>query len=231
MKRAVLTVLLASATLAVAAPALAGTQDGAVLALHRTALAKKASLTCSGDVDPITTNTPCSAFVTTGPLLEAVNVYLVVANAQSTAGIAGLSCGITYDATGTSGVDIFGWTLCSDLEFPNMGWPAAGSGNRITWSAGTNCQRTEVGGEGVQAIAGAFYVYAYSSDDLELTANTAITPDELQVADCATAVTNVMEGGIVSFGLNSGCNPCIDECIIVPVESTTWGKIKTIGGE
>ena len=75
-------------------------------------------------------------------------------------------------------MDVFGWYLCADLEFTNGGdngeWPAAGGGNRMTWVMTTNCQQHIIAGyesEGVHAIAGAFYIYAYDEDLLYVQPN------------------------------------------------------------
>jgi hypothetical protein len=95
-----------------------------------------------------------------------------VAQGDAVSGVGGLQCGITYDPAAHAGVDVFNWTLCASLEFPSSGpngaWPAAGSGNLITWDGAFRCQRTQPDGSGVVAAAGYFYCAAYSTDRLEL---------------------------------------------------------------
>jgi hypothetical protein len=174
----------------------------------------------------------------TWPIESGADVYLVVARAYPGPGIAGVSCGISYNATVGAGVDVLGWTLCADLEFTNAGpngeWPASRGGSRINWVSTTNCQRTVINPDGVHAIAGAFYVYAYSMDTFLVTANPNVAiPYELAVADCAASVTYLREGDLhlpaanawLGFG-DIGYDPCAGATPI-PVRRTTWGGIKT----
>ena len=213
-----------------AVPAFAGSQEDAVIALHAKPHAEKALNICPGgdaSEDPNTQGLACSDYDVAAPANESVDVYLVVAKGSSQAGIAGLSCGIRYDAD----ISMFGWTLCSDLEFssrdPNPTWPASGSANRITWTASTNCQRTEFGEDGAHAVAGSFYIYAYGDGIFDITTNNTVQSGaELQVADCASAESNILEAASVGFGTLGGCNPCLDDCV-VPVVPVTWGKIKS----
>ena len=227
MKRALILIALAGLTAVLAAPAMAGTHDNAVVALHIQARAKKPTLICFEE-SPNAKGVACSQFTLTGGLDTAYDVYLMIARGDSTTnGLAGLSCGIRYNES----VSMFGWELCSDLEFPNGGWPNSEAGNRITWSPLSNCQRTEVGDEGTQTAAGAFYVFAYGAGNMFITKNENLVIPELAVADCNAAETQleVTRGGIVAFGDASvaPCNPCLMECMGVPVEPTTWGKLKT----
>lgn len=234
-----LTIALAVAvTLLAGAPASAdsGTQPQAVIALHAVEYAYPAPQGTPCDAGKPTI--PCRNYRVTWPLLSGADVYLVVARAYPGPGIAGVSCGISYNATVGAGVDVLGWTLCADLEFTNSGlngeWPASGGGSRITWVSTTNCQRTVIDPDGVHAIAGAFYVYAYSMDLFQVTANTNLAgPYELAVADCAASVTYLKEGDLhlratnawLGFG-DIGYNPCVGATTI-PVDRTTWGQLKT----
>lgn len=214
-----------------AVPATAGTQDNAVISLHVKSHAVKAIEVCT-TANPNTNLVPCSQYVLTGGLSTALDAYLVVANAAAGAGIGGLSCGIEYNGNTGEGVGVFAWTLCADLEFKNSGpdgeWPQSHGGNRITFETTTNCQRVEIGGEGVHAVAGAFYVYAYGDDTFRVTPNRNLVNPELAVADCAASETQLDTTGTKSataaFGAATGAfNPCQG----VPVETTTWGKIKS----
>ena len=205
--------------------ALAGSQDLAVVALHEKVHSLKSTVICpglAGSVDPNTAGISCADYsVDNAPLLSGRDVYLVVARGNAAAGIAGLSCGITY----TANVAMYGFQLCSDLQFPNGGWPADGGGNRITWAASSNCQETTIGAEGVHAIAGSFYVYAYGDGSIEVTPNNNLVIPEFRVADCSAAESSVsIGGGRVGFGGVTGFNPC--QLPPVPVEQTSWGRIK-----
>ena len=228
MKR-VLTIAVLTAAVCVAFAGVtfaAGTQDGSVVALHAKAHALKNY--CLAPNAPLIA---CSQFTKTWPVGSSSDVYLIVAKAQQAPGVAGVSCGIMYNPAIGGGVDVYQTYLCADLEFTNAGaygeWPRAGGGNRITWVSTTNCQRTLYGTEGVQAVAEAFYVYAYSPDMFSVTPNNnLVSGPELAVADCAASTTYLPLtgfGGAIGFG-QPGYNPCTD---MVPVEPATWGKIKS----
>jgi hypothetical protein len=178
---------------------------------------------------------PCREYRVTWPVGSSADVYLVAARGYPDPGIAALSCGIEYDPQPQRGVDMFGWTLCADMEFTNAGahgeWPASGGGNRIVWSALDACQRTVIHPDGVHAIAGAFYVYAYSPDRFCVTSNANILGGpELAVADCSAQVTYIstymMFDACIGFGGVSVDNPC-KWTVPIPVDRTTWGGIKT----
>ncbi len=231
MKRAL---ILTAAACMVGSVAFAGTQDDAVVALHDTVPAKKATNTCAiippatAPEDPVTLGIPCSNFNTdqvVAPAATARSVYLVVAKADPAAGVAGVSCGILT----SGGVGSFGFTLCADLDFPNGGWPSSGGGDRITWAAATNCQNTVVGADGAHAVAGSFYIYSYGGDgEVCVTANNGI-PEPIKVADCAASESTVnLGGGKVGYGSLDGFNPCL---VSTPVEESTWGSIKALGSE
>jgi len=226
MKRALLLSIL---SLMVAGVAFAGTQDGAVVALHDQSHGKAVNVCSDGSIpaDPTSNGIDCFSYSTdNAPTGINRDVYLVVALADPAFGIAGLSCGISYNPAAVAGVDVFAWILCSDLEFPNAGpngsWPASGGGNRITWAAGPNCQNADLNGEGVHAVAGAFYIYAYSDDQMCVTGNLNLVVPEFKVADCNASESDVLfGGGCVGYG-QAGYNPCDD----TPVERTSWGAIK-----
>jgi hypothetical protein len=226
MNRLVLLViaLLLGMTLIARFPCLAEAgQENAVLALH--VAPHDGSIACEPWI-------PCSSFETQGLIQASYDVYLVVANGSPEScpwdwscvdeGIAGVSCGISYDAQTGQGVDIFDWVFCGDLEFGNTGpngdWPAAGSGNRLTWDPVDSCQRfvfPDSPSEGVHTIVGSFYVYAYDKDALAITTNNVLSGPELQVADCRAASYNLplTAGGMASFSgsaTDPGFNPCAE---------------------
>lgn len=187
-------------------------------------------------------NVDCTTFNVSGDVGVSYDMYLVAAEGnQSSPGIAGLSFGITYSGTNddgganAAGLDVYAWYLCGDLEFPGNNWPATEAGNVITWDANNNCQ-TNVVGEGIQAVAGAFYCYAYGPDTFRITRREYIPQPDLKFADCTAAETTIplSAAGFVDFSAGAadqGCNPCIDgtDCAPVPVRPTTWGAIKSMG--
>lgn len=182
----------------------AGTQDDAKIALQTKTWVTKVT-TC---LDTEALASPCSEYVTEWSLGNGTDIYLMVAQADPVVGIKALSCGVDYSESNL----FVTWTFCGDgLQFPSNGgngdWPAPAGGNRMTWET---CQDATVGGEGVHAVAGSFYVYAYGEDLLQITPNHVIVPAELQVVDCAGLTTDLPDTvlGSVYFGAGSGFNPC-----------------------
>jgi len=164
-----------------------------------------------------------------GDLFTPYYAVLAVFNADGDEGIRGLSCGIDYNPTSGQGVDLIGslWTLCTDgLEFSNGNWPNSGAGNRITW---TTCQNEEPGGKGtgVTAIAGFFYVSAYSNDTFRVTTNNGVAYPEFEVGDCNAQVTTLSypaQAGWVGFSDDGSVKGNV-QCG-KPKEDTTWGDVK-----
>ncbi len=241
MKR-VLTIaaLTAAVSLLMVGSTFAGTQPECAFALHAKAHTTEATTICT-TWSPNAARIACSYYNTHWPVGVNADVYLVLAMALEAPGIAGMSCGIQYDNATGSGVDVFGWTLCADLEFTNGAatcppdlppceWPISGGGNRICWVMTTNCQRTVIRPDGVHAVAGAFYLYAYGPDVFAITPNLNLPIPELGVADCKASTTlydlrsnQSWLMGRVGFGTDPGYNPCW----VIPVQKTTWGKVKT----
>lgn len=199
------------------APARAAATDVPRLALHLL------PVTSRNSCDRPEATPPCAAIVSRGELYpHAYYAYLLVTNADAEAGVAGVQLGLEYDGTTHQGVDIYSWANCADLNFAMPGWPLSGTGNTITWSPTTRCQRTEPGGPGtgVVAAAGYFYLAAYSADELRL------VPHPLAgvaaIASCAGVETHLVGYeerhdpsllGYASFsdgGGSSGYNPCAD---------------------
>lgn len=232
MKRVFLAAFVALVGAALAVPAMAGViGDGSpVFALH-VAPHGKAGTICDPPQNPVGVN--CTGYSVSASSGSAYDVYLVVAAATDTtgtSGIRGASCGVDYNATISQGIDVFQWTLCTDgLQFPNEGpngeWPAAGGGNRMTW---TTCVSTGPDTTVVQATFGVFYIYAYSDDRFQITPNMNVAFPELAVTNC-TGADEFIEfqwAAWADFGTGSGCNPCNIACP-VPVDPTTWGNLKS----
>lgn len=211
---------LTAALLCLAAiPAWAGTQDDAVVALHAP------PIHVGGDPCGVVLEAPffvaCSDYVVHHDALEAWHAWLVVARADSGAGVSELSCGIS--SSGDTPPFVV-WFPCADAESPSGAWPDSGSGNRITWNSSTNCQRETIAGDGVYAEAGAFYIYAYGDGSFAMTPNEAEGETAIVVTDCSGASSELSApGGRIGFGNVEGYNPCADD---VPVTQKTWGRIK-----
>ena len=187
---------------------------------------------------PDYTNIPCLQYRLQGPAPGASTVYAVVAKAGAE-GVLAASFGVNYSGTVGVGIDprYITWTSCTDgIQFPNNDgvhgdFPQPGGGLRITWST---CQTKVIPPDGVHAVMGAFYVYAYSDDQLQLTPNNNLEDGipELAVADCRGATTDLVQVygasiavylcSVVGFGRNLGRDGCYPEA----VASTTWGKLK-----
>lgn len=187
----------------------ASSQQEAIVALHAVSHTAKLSNVCPGGAssqDPNTEGRPCVAYeVDELSLNTGYNVYLVVAKGNAGPGIAGVSLGISYNASDM----LVGFDLCADLEFPNPVWPNDGGGNTITWDSQTNCQSTEVLLSGVHAIAGSFYIYAYGAGTFSVVDNP--NTNVLSVADCSAATSTINgRGSTIGFGPGvMGQNMCI----------------------
>ncbi len=228
------------------APAGAGTQDGAVVALHVGPHSMKGDTPC--DYADGEAPFSCRDFRSSWPIGESCNVYVVVARGNPEAGIGEVVFGIRYNngeagentPTDRLGVDIFNFTDCASGLSPCEGpcppccpWEAAsGSANRITWNTDSDCQTEVIGEDGVHTLAGTFYIYAYSEDLFEITPHydSISKPNEFAVRDCNDQVTDLPypeAAGAVAFGSGTGYNPCD----AVPVAPTTWSRLKTRYGE
>jgi len=163
----------------------------------------------------------CAAATTSGFLEGQVsfyNLYLLARLPDPAAGLAEIRTGITYDLRTVSGVDVFRWTLCADQEAPETGWFQEGGANRITWNEGS-CPTDSI------AVAGYFYVTAYDPSYFALVPPEADSSSmTLCGAEPVTIPTTSL--GYIGFGSLAGCNPCLEACMYVPVEPTTWGGIK-----
>jgi hypothetical protein len=207
------------------------TYTHAKIALHLThPPAKSGTAYVCQNESPNTLGVSCSNYVVEGTTQTPYSLYLVVAGADPAdtsealaQGTLGVSLGIAYNAAPSRGIDVTGWTLCADLEFPND-WPNAGGGNVITW---VNCQNTVLNPDGIHAVVGAFSVYAYDADTFIITPNFKAL-NALAVADCNGAQWEVNPTQTARAGFsNYGCNPCVSFCLDDPVLPLTWGKVKS----
>lgn len=136
--------------------------------------------------------------------------HVLVEHADATAGIGGAGFGIWS----APGVNVLSWTLCADAQAPTAGWPATGSGNRVTWGA-AGCQHgyASYGEPATHGLAhvGYFYLAAYLPAQVALTPHP--TTHTADVLDCAGGSDNVAGRipsalGFVGFGGAAGHNPC-----------------------
>jgi hypothetical protein len=273
MKRVLITLLCAALSCGAVGVALAGPHDNAdaVLAIHLTGKVKNfgCAPTQANPTQHCLTILPQNYVVSdvsgSNPGLSGIScsgigtncnngwAWLMVANADESSGIAGISCGIDWGMlySSNSYADMLvTWTRCGDLEFPSGGWPGQGGGNRITWAPQSNCQRRQPSGGKVTTVAGWFYVTGYSGYIIEnafiqITPNMNVPTPEITIADCNAAETDIPPTNVGWAGWNMsgcpgpegpggcmvpGCNPYNGPCEPpVPVKSTTWGQIKQLG--
>lgn len=204
----------------VSSSAMGASNEDAKIACHI-----QAHSTSKGSPSPCSSlpSLPCNesegAFTVTGNLDTPYDLYLLVVDGDSTMGVAGVSLGITYKGDPEVGVDVFGWSLCADLEFGSgssaASWPNSGAGNVFTWDAAYNCQKMAAPGDasgGVTAIIGVFYVIAYSSDIFRVTTRTYVHPPRIVVVNCAAegdSIPVAQNAGRVAFGSQGGgFDPC-----------------------
>ncbi len=169
---------------------------------------------------------PCSEYEVQLPFFDwSAAVWVMVARGDPDAGVSGVSFTIDYDGAWASGVDVYGWFNCGDTDTSTGLYPEPGHAYIIEWDPETNCQRTEIGTDGVHTAAGYFYVAAYSDDAFRIPTPQEGTPVAFSVTDC-NGNTIVPDQGApaVGFGAVEGYNPCAED---VPVIPSTWGRIKT----
>jgi len=215
-------------------PLLAGASnvDSAVFALHAQSHAQKASYVC-GSANPNNAVPPlaCRDYQVTWPIKSGADVYLVVAEVD-TGGVSGATFGIDYPVSQTGGLSVFRWTLCTTgLEFPGDGWPQPATGNIVTWLTPDQCAQQFIGQDGIHAVAGAFYIYAYGDGVFSVREHPQLQSSQrLVVTNCAGQATvfppdDAARLGRVGFGTaaDQGFLPCPG----VPVRPITWGRLKS----
>ena len=230
----------------VSEPAFAATNTGTRIALHRKATTSNPASICTS-YSPNEDLLLCSQYTVTGPAPGASLVYVVAALADPEAGVREVSIGIDYDgrdqSSGNPGephgiAPLFTqFNSCANgLLYSDDGgfgdWPKPKSGLHITWM---ECRTDMIGGT-THAVVGALYVYAYSEDVLRITPNNVRYDDrsELRVVDCLGGNTDLLPlyppqlweslTGRVHLGGDGsqGFNPCA----AVPVNSSSWGRMK-----
>lgn len=191
-------------------PAGAGPNSDAKILLH------VASATSKNQCDRADAHPSCASVATAGNLYPSTYfVYLLVAEADSSQGVAGLQCGITYNNTASQGVDIYSWHRCADLAVADTDWPQSGTSIQLTWENISHCQRAIPGapGTGVVATAGYFYCSAYSADTFSVTKRA--VDDVALIAGCTPGQIDTVDYsvhlGYASFSTGAtvpGYNPC-----------------------
>jgi hypothetical protein len=221
------------------ADASASTMDDVRFAVHRKDPTTKAATICTS-YTPNAEGLTCYVYNTAAPAPGASLVYIMAVHGNWE-GFLGASFGIDYNGRAGEGTGIdpafTTFTPCYDgLGYFNDGgfgdFPAPRGGARVTW---ITCQDEPIVYE-VNAVIGALYVYAYSADQLKITPNNNLdSGPELAVANCLGEEIQLLEiyppvihpylAGWVDFGGGSGFT-----CFDLPVEKSTWGRVKTLFG-
>lgn len=183
----------------------------------------------------------CTDAVTRGSTLTSPKgpfyfVYLI-AHRGYLRSINAITCSIGYDrdrpadVSDGHGLDVFGWSLCADRQIFNglaPPWPAPGGANTILWLDRDVGQRAEA------AVAGYFYVGAYTPDALRITPHSILGEATILEENLRKTPLRANELGVAVFTPGTkaaGCNPCSQECLaVVPAVSTSWGSIKALFG-
>ena len=167
------------------------------------------------------------------------NVYVVGVpqnDGYASWGLAGIEFGIDYHGgkPNSGALVVHSWTSCSDLEWSGDNWPASGTGNMLTWVNPENCQVDQL------VPVGYFTVSAYAPSSMALIPHPISAAMKIANCDGAERVLEnhvkparvgwVSMGGGTRGNSSLGCNPLLEPCEIgtVPVENTTWGRVKSL---
>jgi hypothetical protein len=184
---------------------------------------------------------PCArgvrAFTTELPLSTPENpeyiVYVIVKHPFPDRGVYQVGFPLEYD----TGIVIREWTYCSSNEDRFRRFPASGGGVNLTWySSEGACTPAPL------TVAGYLRVEAHSPGSLRL--KSGIEWEKGIVAYCTDPAQEILfndwverdEMATFGFGGIPGSDPCFDNGweelagrILVPVQATTWGRIKALG--
>lgn len=155
----------------------------------------------------------CSDIVTLAPsALGRYDIYIVAVDVVGiTATRYGICCAGPFY--------FYGWTSCSDLELPTTGWPACNEGNAQTWG---------IEQPGPHVTCGILDVYHYGGVAVlkvceDPRVGFAEFCDGTEPNPICYKTTDIAAFGCVGFNCEA-YNPCSE----VPVENTSWGKLKSI---
>jgi hypothetical protein len=174
--------------------------------LHLVPVSNQRGLTCFSHIPKDST----SVVVAGGLYPQNYIAYVLVSDFSAQRGVAGVQFGVSYDDSVESGVDILSWQSCALLEWAMDAWPAANTGNLLTWNQAEDCQ------EKWPLPVGYFYLTAYSPDRLKIIPRPVDNLARIAVCGLTNAmqsekdlVDNATEAnmGWVDFGGGKGYNP------------------------
>jgi hypothetical protein len=229
MKRILVPLLAGCSTLVLSAPAPAGNNSQASIAVHIGPGTQKNLCDAAGS---LTASTVVSEVQpgNCGTGLD-YNVYVLVCNGSSVGnfvpegtGVAGAEFGIQYGP----GLTIQASARCADLDFPSADWPDPGSGTVATFSD-TNCQSAPsepfVPNSTIALLYG-FNVFLTGPEQFSITARPA--SGLAQVADCDAVEDDITSEAPSHLGIGGFCASGYSPCgLPTPVEESTWGRVKS----
>ncbi len=159
---------------------------------------------------------PAGQLVETGPMGPGrFDVYVL---ALDTNGIAGTRYGLACEPQFMFW--FYGWTSCSDFENTTAGWPGCNEGNAQTWVAEEPAGHVTLGILDVYVYPG--MAHLKTDDDPRKGYGEWCDGSSPEPWCCQIAYDEYSAAfGYVGFGC-PGYNPCG----LVPVEQTSWGKLK-----
>lgn len=169
--------------------------------------------------------TQATEVVTAGPAAKRYYAYVLIADVDTTAGIAGVQFGISYNDTEGEGVDVISWQECSLYNFHLEDWPGSNTGNLLTWAQNTDCQTTPV------VVAGYFVLEVHGPDRFKLIPRP--VDGLIQVAACGIGANNASEKvdtlpveqlGWIDFVTGEGYNPWDPKQNILNLQNTIKRK-------
>lgn len=187
-----------------------------------------ASMPCAEGIRNFTTELPLST-----PEDPEFIVYVIVKHPFPERGVYKMGFPLVYD----SGIIVRDWTSCSSIEERYRRFPASGGGVNLTWYSNDGaCTPSPM------KVAGYFRVEATSPGSFQL--SSPIDWERGIVHYCLNPGQEVFyndwverdEMASIGFGGIAGSDPCFDKGweelagrILVPVQTTTWGRIKALG--
>lgn len=151
-------------------------------------------------------NPPASQMEAEGQIQNPHSLYFVAVGGLD--GIRGAAISLEYDGSPGSGVDVFDWYSCADLDFQGPTWPNSGANNILTW---VDCDPDTLAGyenEGAHTLLGLLYVYAYDDDIVQVNPS---PNHEGHLADCAGGEHRISPESFAFAGFGaSGYNPAVD---------------------
>lgn len=153
-----------------------------------------------------------NGLVTKGSVGESYTVYLVAIGLIPESGLTQISVGIDYDGASQQGVDVIGWSSCSDVSTPENNWPEPGGGIELRFTSCEGSQPDTLDSyQFAITVLGRFYVSVYGPDVFSVTPMAYREHPIPRLTDCngTEKLVAPYRLGSATFGLSGGgWNPC-----------------------